>query len=310
MPPILEVIDLQKRYGETVALAGVTIQVEDGEIFGLLGPNGAGKTTLLSILSCLLEPSGGEARIAGRSVVLRDRQLRRVIGIVPQELALYDELTARENLAFFGGLYGITGGELRRRCDDILQVVGLGDRADHRVHTFSGGMKRRLNLGAALVHRPKLLLLDEPTTGVDPQSRNHIFEGVRRLNAEGVTIVYTSHYMEEVQVLCPRVGIIDHGKLIACDTLANLLRQHEGLITLRVRPIAPPLREQLAALAGVRLSERDGDTLLLQCSDVKGTLPRVLAVINDQKIELAGLETQEPNLERAFLHLTGRGLRD
>jgi ABC-2 type transport system ATP-binding protein len=192
----------------------------------------------------------------------------------------------------------------------VLEAIGLTDRADDPVETFSGGMKRRLNLGIALVHEPRLLLLDEPTTGVDPQSRNHIFEEVRRLNAAGVTIVYTSHYMEEVQALCQRVGIIDRGKLVACDTLANLLGGYEGLIEVRVRPITAGLREQLAALAGVRLSEPNGDTLVLQCSDVKGTLLRVVAVLNDQKVELVGLETEEPNLERVFLHLTGRELRD
>src|SRR5438445_6014059 len=211
----LEVQDLHKRYGRTVALDGITFQVAEGEMFGLLGPNGAGKTTLLSILSCLLGASAGEARLLGHPLRSAARDLRREIGIVPQELALYSELTARENLRFFGQLYGLKGALLRQRIDDVLAAVGLEDRADMRVDTFSGGMKRRLNLGAALVHEPRLLLLDEPTSGVDPQSRNHIFEEVRRINAAGVTVLYTSHYMEEVQSLCTRVGIIDHGRLIA-----------------------------------------------------------------------------------------------
>jgi ABC-2 type transport system ATP-binding protein len=308
--PLLEAINLHKRYGDTVALEQVSLSVDEGEMFGLLGPNGAGKTTMLSILSCLIPPSGGEARILGRTVSLSDRELRRHIGIVPQELALYDELTARENLAFFGGLYGITGETLRQRADDVLESVALTDRANARVETFSGGMKRRLNLGVSLMHQPRLLMLDEPTTGVDPQSRNRIFEEVRRLNAAGMTIIYTSHYMEEVQALCRRIGIIDHGRLIACDTLPGLLRQLAGLIELRVRPCTSELRDQLAALDGVRVEQRDGETLVLQCADAKGTLPRVIALLSELKVELVGLEMEEPNLERVFLHMTGRALRD
>src|SRR5437016_2433674 len=219
---LLEVVDLHKRYGDIVALQKVSFQVQEGEMFGLLGPNGAGKTTLLSIVSCLLTATSGEVRLLGRPVVSSDRELRRHLGIVPQELAVYGELTARENLHFFGELYGLGNAELRQRVDAILAAVGLEDRADQAVNTFSGGMKRRLNLGAALVHQPQILLLDEPTTGVDPQSRNRIFEEVRRLNAAGLTVIYTSHYMEEVQALCPRIGIIDHGRLVACDTRERL----------------------------------------------------------------------------------------
>jgi ABC-2 type transport system ATP-binding protein len=308
--PILEVHDLRKRYGPTVALNGVSFPVAAGEMFGLLGPNGAGKTTLLSILSCLLGSDTGEARVLGRKVTPRDRELRRDIGIVPQELALYGELTARENLTFFGRLYGVTGTELRRRVAAVLDAVGLADRADARVDTFSGGMKRRLNLGAALVHRPRLLLLDEPTVGIDPQSRNHIFEEVRRLNADGVTVVYTSHYMEEVQALCPRVGIMDHGRLIACDTVPALVRQMEGLIRFRVSRLTPALRDRLKGLPDARLIERDGPDLELECRDVKATLVRLVAELNEAHEELIGLETEEPNLERVFLHLTGRALRD
>jgi ABC-2 type transport system ATP-binding protein len=225
-------------------------------------------------------------------------------------LALYGELTARENLAFFGRLYGVAGTELRQRVAQVLEAVGLADRAGSRVDTFSGGMKRRLNLGAALVHRPRLLLLDEPTVGIDPQSRNHIFEEVRRLNAAGVTVVYTSHYMEEVQALCPRVGIIDHGRLIACDTVPALLRQMEGLIRFRVPQLTPALRDRLKQLPDARLVERGGPALELECRDVKATLLRLVAELNEAHEELAGLETEEPNLERVFLHLTGRALRD
>jgi ABC-2 type transport system ATP-binding protein len=307
--------------------------VAEGEMFGLLGPNGAGKTTTLSILSCLLAPTAGEVRLLGRPVRLGDKEARRLIGIVPQELAIYGELTARENLIFFGELYGLHGAELHRRVENILAAVALQDRADDRAESFSGGMKRRLNLGASLIHQPRLLLLDEPTTGVDPQSRNHIFEEVRRLNADGLTVIYTSHYMEEVQALCSRIGIIDHGKLIACDTLTGLLQTLGGLIRFRVPQITPALRDRLKQLAGDRLSEKDEhvtanpqaparqladcrlteideQTLELECRDVKASLLQLVAALNELQLELTHLETQEPNLERVFLHLTGHALRD
>jgi ABC-2 type transport system ATP-binding protein len=319
--PFLDVVDLRKNYGGTVALAGVTFQVTEGEIFGLLGPNGAGKTTLLSILSCLLEATSGSARLLGRELVPSDREVRRLLGIVPQELALYDDLTATENLLFFGELYGLMGTDLRGQASSILTAVGLEEKADDRVRTFSGGMKRRLNLGAALMHRPRLLLLDEPTVGVDPQSRNRIFDEVRRLNGQGTTIVYTSHYMEEVQALCRRVGIIDQGRLQACDTVENLLHELEGLIRCRVHPFVPELKARLGELPGCRLTirppgrpapaaEATEPELELSCRDVKATLVRVVAVLNELQIELVSLETEEPNLERVFLHRTGKALRD
>jgi ABC-2 type transport system ATP-binding protein len=240
--PVLEVSSLVKSFGTTRALNGVSLQIPEGEIFGLLGPNGAGKTTFLSIVSGLLGLDAGSVAILGQPL---QRGRKHLLGIVPQELAIYNELSARENLRFFGQLYGLGGPELDRNVDEVLQAVGLLERAHDRAGTFSGGMKRRLNLAAGLVHKPRLLLLDEPTVGVDPQSRNHIFEEIRRLNSQGLTILYTSHYMEEVQALCARVGILDQGSLVACDSLTNLL-----------------------------------------------TI------------------TGEPNLERVFLHLTGRALRD
>jgi ABC-2 type transport system ATP-binding protein len=308
--PLLEVVDLHKRYGAEVALDGVSFQVPEGEVFGLLGPNGAGKTTLLSIVSCLLEPTGGEVRLLGRRVSPADQEARRVIGIVPQELAVYEGLTARENLHFFGELYGLPRRALRLRVDEILAAVGLTDRANDRVQHFSGGMKRRLNLGAALVHGPRLLLLDEPTVGVDPQSRNHIFEEVRRLNSAGLTVVYTSHYMEEVEALCRRVGIMDRGKLLACEALPSLLHQMRGLVRFRVSGLPSGLRERLKGLPDCALRERDGRALELECGDVKGTLVRLVGLLTEAGVELLHLETEEPNLERVFLHLTGRALRD
>jgi ABC-2 type transport system ATP-binding protein len=307
---LLEVADIRKSYGRIEALRGVSFHVQENELFGLLGPNGAGKTTLISIISCLLAPSGGEARLAGKPIRLNDRDSRRQLGLVPQDLSVYGELTARENLTFFGRLYGLHGAELNRRVDHVLETIALADRANDRVSTFSGGMKRRLNLGVSILHRPKLLLLDEPTTGVDPQSRNRIFEEVRRLNSEGMTIVYTSHYMEEVQALCSRIGILDGGKLIACDTLPNLLHLLEGRIRLRLPLVSAELRQRIQALPSVRLAEPQPNVLELSCKEPARTLLELVPLLQENKLEPLELETQEPNLERVFLHLTGRALRD
>jgi ABC-2 type transport system ATP-binding protein len=308
--PFLEIADLQKTYGAASALDRVSFHVDQGELFGLLGPNGAGKTTLLSIISCLLPATAGEVRIQGKRAYPGNQELQRQIGIVPQELALYGELSARENLLFFGRLYGIGRPQLQQRVEEVLSAIGLADRGSQRVDTFSGGMKRRLNLGAALVHQPPLLLLDEPTTGVDPQSRNHLFQEIRRIHARGTTIVYTSHYMEEVQTLCSRIGIIDHGRLIACDNLTALLQQLHGWIRLHVPEASALLVERIRRLPGVQLNEPVDNPLEVECRDVKGTLIQLVAILNDLHLELISLETQEPNLERVFLHLTGRELRD
>jgi ABC-2 type transport system ATP-binding protein len=279
-------------------------------MFGLLGPNGAGKTTLLSILAGLSPASSGEVRLAGQAVHPGNRAVRRLIGVVPQDLAIYGSLTAAENLRFFGELYGLGGALLEQRVQEILQAVGLADRAHERVQTYSGGMKRRLNLGAALVHAPRLLLLDEPTVGVDTQSRNHIFEEVRCRNRAGLTVIYTSHYMEEVQALCTRVGIIDQGLLQACDKLPRLLQQLRGRILFRVAQVSDEFRRRLGELPGCTVRERDGTATELECSDVQGSLVRLVALLSESRIDLLHLQTEEPDLERVFLHLTGRNLRD
>ncbi len=310
MTRLLDVSDIKKQYGRLEALKGVSFSVNHGELFGLLGPNGAGKTTLISILSCLLPPSGGRATLDGEQIRLDSADIRRQIGLVPQDLALYGELTARENLRFFGKLYGMRGEALSRRADEILEAFALTDRANDRVQTFSGGMKRRLNLGVAIMHRPQLLFLDEATTGVDPQSRNRIFEEVRRLNSAGMTIVYTSHYMEEVQALCSRIGILDNGKLIACDTLPKLLGLLEGQIRFRVKFIQDSLLEKLSSLPRVKVEQLDKQQFVISTADVPGTLMRLTTLMNSLNIEPLEIEAHEPNLERVFLYLTGRGLRD
>jgi len=310
MTRLLDVTDLKKQYNRLEALKGVSFSVNHGELFGLLGPNGAGKTTLISILSCLLAPTGGRATLDGQPIRVDSGHIRRQIGLVPQDLALYGELTARENLRFFGKLYGMQGDALTRRADELLEAFALTDRANDRVQTFSGGMKRRLNLGVAIMHQPRLLFLDEATTGVDPQSRNRIFEEVRRLNANGMTIVYTSHYMEEVQALCSRIGILDNGKLIACDTLPNLLNRLEGQIHIRLDKIPDSLLERLQSLPDVKVEKLDYQQFLISTADVPGTLMRLTALLASLGLEPQEFEAHEPNLERVFLYLTGRGLRD
>ncbi len=308
--PFLDVRDVRKAYGATEALRGLSFSVGAGELFGLLGPNGAGKTTLLSIIACLADATSGAILIDGKPLRRRDLSLRKTIGIGTQDLAVYAELTARENLAFFGKLYGLRGSDLAKRIDAVLELTGLRDRADQRASTFSGGMKRRLNLGVAIVHRPRLLLLDEPTAGVDPQSRNHIFERVRELNAAGTTVVYTSHYMEEVQMLCPRIGIIDYGRLIACDTLPALLRTIEGSIQLTVVGNPAPVAERLGRLPAVRVASIEENTISLRSPEIARTLVSVINVLSEMTIELVDLQTHEPNLEDVFLNMTERTLRD
>lgn len=279
-------------------------------MFGLLGPNGAGKTTLLSILACLSDASKGEAILAGQKLSLSNRSVRHLIGIGTQELAIYGELTARENIRFFGKLYGLRDPQLKAREEEILRRIGLLDRAEDRAGTFSGGMKRRLNLGVAIVHSPKILYLDEPTTGVDPQSRNHIFEFVKELNRDGMTVIYTSHYMEEVQSLCPRIAIVDHGKVISCDTLPGLLRMLEGRITLRLGNYSSADLEALQAIPNLKLVENAAGSLQIDTADVAKSLIQIVRVLSQRNVELLELHTKEPTLEDVFLHLTDRTLRD
>ena len=225
-------------------------------------------------------------------------------------MSLYGELTGRENLEFFGRLYGMRGPGLAKRVAEVLEFTALADRANDRVATYSGGMKRRLNLGAAVVHRPRILYLDEPTTGVDPQSRNHIFEEVRALNATGVTVIYTSHYMEEVEALCPRIAILDRGQVIACDKRENLLRLLDGTLTVRVDRDASAVAERAGRLPGVKVLTAEGDAVTLAAPDVRALTLQVVAILRELGVELTGLDVQEPTLEKVFLHLTGRGLRD
>jgi ABC-2 type transport system ATP-binding protein len=308
--PVLELADIRKRYGDVAALDGVSLTVEAGEVFGLLGPNGAGKTTLLSIAAGLLRADGGGAKLFGRPFTRDAIGLRHLVGMGTQDLAIYPELTGRENLRFFGKLYGLSGKELNARVDAVLSAVGLTERAGDRAGTYSGGMKRRLNLAAAVVHGPKLLFLDEPTTGVDPQSRNHIFEQVKALNAAGLTVIYTSHYMEEVQALCRRIAIIDNGTLRACDTLPNLLKRLDAKVQVTVANAPPGFAEALAAIPGVKKLRPKEDGFALTVDEVGPVLAKVASECAASGAELTAATTTEPTLERVFLNLTGRELRD
>jgi ABC-2 type transport system ATP-binding protein len=308
--PVLEVRDVRKRYGEIAAVAGVTLSVEPGELFGLLGPNGAGKTTLIHILSGLTDADGGEVRLFGQPFDRSRRDLRRLVGIGTQDLAIYPDLSARENLRFFGKLYGLGGTALARRVDEVLAEVGLTDRANDRAGTFSGGMKRRLNLAAAVVHSPKLLFLDEPTTGVDPQSRNHIFQQVKALNAAGVTVVYTSHLMEEVEALCRRIAILDGGMLRACDTLPNMLNVLDRRVRLRLAAPVAGFENRLADLPGAKKVTQTDGGFDVTTDSIPELLPRVMALAAELGATVTAIEPREPTLERVFLHLTGRELRD
>ena len=312
---MIEVGDLVKRYGDTTAVDGVTFEVAPAELFGLLGPNGAGKSTMIGVLSCLLRPTSGRARIGGHDVTTASPRLRRIIGVVPQDVALYPTLSARANLHFWGGLYGLKRRELRRRVEEILDLVGLTDRAGGRIETFSGGMKRRINIAAGLIHSPQVLFLDEPTVGVDPQSRRQILDLVRRLRGErGVTVVYTTHYMEEASEICDRIGVIDHGRLIALGTLDELKRSHGDGAQIHLAyegGDVEALRARLAASPDVNGVATTGNGNLVIGSRAAGpTLGVLAAAAAASGGRIASLRVEETTLETVFLRLTGRSLRD
>ena len=310
--PIIEVKNVVKRCGGRVAVNDVDLSVQDGEIFGLLGPNGAGKTTIISLLATLLVPDDGEITICGYNLRQEAKRVRPLIGLVPQEIALYPTLSAWDNLAFFGRVYGLHGSNLKERVTNLLALVGLSNRAADPVQTFSGGMKRRLNIAAGLVHQPRILFLDEPTVGVDPQSRNFIFEHVERLNGEGMTIVYTTHYMEEVERLCDRVAIMDQGRILALDTTIGLVnRLGAGVIYLGLpRASLEPLLPDVRALPQVLTASEEKGRLKIETSNARLALLKLIELSNARNVSILSLEMLEPTLESVFLHLTGKRLRD
>ncbi len=312
----LEATHLKKNYDGVTAVDDLSFQVDEGEVYGLVGPNGAGKTTTMMMITGLLKPDAGEIYLEGKLFDPRDRQMRSKLGIVPQDIALYPDLTSVQNLRFFGRLYGLRGRRLEERVDYILQLTGLQENADHRSATFSGGMKRRLNFGIALLHEPKFVVLDEPTVGIDPQSRSHLLDGVRELSRQGVGVIYATHYMEEIEAVCQRVAIIDRGRLLRQGTLDELLDRGSGSVRIKVPRSTSRLTEDFRRIAEVVVEPDGGLTLFIKNgnlpSDLKraSSLRRVLDLLDDAGIPLAAIETQEPSLEMLFLQLTGRSLRD
>src|SRR5215468_10623894 len=310
---MLQAKALKKSYGKLTAVDGVSLEARAGETIGLLGPNGAGKTTTVSMIAGLLRPDSGEVLIDGSPLRDDTDPTKRKIGLVPQDIALYDELSAHDNLTFFAALYELGGATAKVRIKDALELVGLSDRAKDRVGTFSGGMKRRLNLAAALLHDPQLLLLDEPTVGVDPQSRNAIFDNLLTLKARGKTLVYTTHYMEEAERLCDRIIIVDHGKVIANDTLEAVRRLVPGVNVLELEIENPGVGEWYAgvrSLPGVDGVEFEGASLRVRVRDLLEVTPWVLSWLREHGYRCAHLGSQRADLETVFLTLTGRSVRN
>ncbi len=306
---LLEVRGLGKDYGRRTAVGEVDLAIAPGEIVGLLGPNGAGKTTTISMIAGVLTPSRGHATLAGHRIGAHGDAGKRALGLVPQDLALYDPLTATQNLTFFGKLYGLHGAALRERIAWALGVVGLRERADDHVKTYSGGMKRRLNLAAGILHRPRLLILDEPTVGVDPQSRHHIFDTVRGLRADGLAVLYTSHYMEEVEVLCDRVAIMDDGAIVAAGTLAELTARHGGAGKVELELAGDDGALMAAKAMAARHGPIDGGGTRLRLPRPRALAP-LLADVESAGATVVAMHTVTADLQAVFLAVTGHTLRD
>jgi ABC-2 type transport system ATP-binding protein len=317
MSAIVQAQNLHKQYDPpkgVVAVKNVSFDIERGEIFSLLGPNGSGKTTIVSLLSGLLRPTSGNTLIDGHSIRTDSIQAKRVLGIVPDEIALYRTISARENLAFWGKMYSLRGAKLQERIGAMLEIAGLTDRATDKVETFSGGMKRRLNIAVGLLHEPQIVFMDEPTVGIDPQSRRRILDTVKELNRQGLTVLFTTHYMEEAEELSHRIGIIDHGELIAVGTQAELSRLVNEYDTVTIHLGSERSSEEtasaLADLPGVHRAVGQNNHVVLQALDVSGLLQSVVTCATQNGGIIKRLEIQEPNLEAVFMHLTGRALRD
>ncbi|GIN76538.1 Daunorubicin/doxorubicin resistance ATP-binding protein DrrA [Bacillus paralicheniformis] len=309
---VLEIHHLTKKFGDFVAVDNISLSIEEGEIFGLLGANGAGKSTTIHMISSLLRSNEGEILILGKNIAKHRKFAKMNIGIVPQDLAIYEDLTAYENVKFFAGLYGLRGAQLRNRVEEALQFVGLSDKHKSFPKNFSGGMKRRLNIACAIAHRPKLIIMDEPTVGIDPHSRNYILESVKKLNAMGCTIIYTSHYMEEVEEICTRIAIVDHGKIIAEGTKEQL----KSIIT-NTKDIQVVLKSaenvdigELKTISGVEAAALEDNTIKINSDAGVNNLNQIIEKLMKNGAEIRSLEEKAPNLETVFLTLTGRQLRD
>ncbi|MFC5402511.1 ABC transporter ATP-binding protein [Cohnella soli] len=309
---VLEIRNLTKKFDDFVAVDNMSLSVKEGEIFGFLGANGAGKSTTISMVASLLRSTKGEILLLGKNIATNAKFAKSNIGIVPQDLAIYENMTAYENVNFFAGLYGLRGSLLKERTEEALRFVGLADKAKSYPSSFSGGMKRRLNIACAIAHRPKLIIMDEPTVGIDPQSRNYILNSVRELNKMGCTIIYTSHYMEEVEEICTRIAIVDHGKVIAEGTKEQL----KAIITdtkdiwIGVKAGESPETERLKQIPGVTAVRVEDSTIKIASKGEVNNLNRIVQQLIKDEIEIRSVEEQAPNLETVFLTLTGRNLRD
>ncbi len=308
----VQVSNLHKDFGEVYAVKGINFQIKSGQVFSLLGPNGAGKSTTISMLSGLLRPTQGDAVILGHSITTTPQKAKAALGVVPQEIALYQDLSARENLIFWGKMYGLRGAQLRKRVDEILETIGLTDRQKGRVEKFSGGMKRRLNIGVALMHEPEIIIMDEPTVGIDPQSRRKILDSVMELNRRGMTVLYTTHYMEEAQELSDFIAIMDQGQIIASGSHNELVKIVGGMdrIELSLSTTSEEAIQTWAKIPGVHNIEVENGLLQILVDDSNRVLPKLFESAASLNTRITAIEIQEPNLETVFLHLTGRALRD
>ena len=308
----IEVNHLKKSFGDLQAVQDASFKAEAGEVLSLLGPNGAGKSTTISMLSGLLAPTEGDASIMGHSVTKEPEAAKKSLGVVPQDIALYPDLSARENLVFWGKMYGLRGAALKQRVDEVLDIIGLADRQKDHVGKFSGGMKRRVNIGAALLHKPAVIIMDEPTVGIDPQSRRHILDNVKELNRQGMTVLYTTHYMEEAAELSDHIAIMDKGRVIAYGTHDELIKLvgEETRIDLTLNVEAEKVLGAWQAVEGVTgIDATDGKVSAL-VDDSNRVLPRLFEAASKVNVRITSVDIQEPNLETVFLHLTGRALRD
>ncbi|MCA1026168.1 ABC transporter ATP-binding protein [Cytobacillus kochii] len=310
---MIETVKLSKIFKGKKAVDEIDLYIDEGESIGLLGPNGAGKSTTISMISTLLKPTSGDVKLNGKSTIKNPGEIRRILGVVPQEIALYEELTAYENLKFFGEIYHVKKNILEQRTQEVLEMVGLKKRQKELVKTFSGGMKRRVNIAAALLHQPKVLILDEPTVGIDPQSRNHILETVRKLNEEyGTTVLYTSHYMEEVEQLCKRVYIMDHGKVVAAGSKEELLSilSSEDMIQVTLSETSERVVEKVKAINNIRRVDVTDKSLRIISKKGSSILSDLVHAVESEAIHLTNFQMEKPSLEDVFLHITGRTLRD
>ena len=309
---MIEVTNLRKQYGDLTAVDDVSFVAHPGKVFGLLGPNGAGKSTTIGCISGLLKPTSGQVRILGHDVVDDGPASRQQLGVVPQELAIYEDLSATANLEFWGAAYGLRGDDLSKRVNQTLDSIGLLDRAKEPCGQFSGGMKRRLNMGCALVHQPKVLLLDEPTVGVDPQSRVRLLDLVRELQAQGTCVLYTTHYMEEAESLCDELAIIDHGQIIAAGTLAELRGQmgERDMLRLTGQFDEEPVRQALSRFENAQLLQLQSDALHMAMPDASSQLQEVFSCLNDAGATVRETTVAQPSLESLFIQLTGKDLRE